>query len=92
MKCENEKTHDCYQCKFRTNIPGSDHSRCVVMEKADKKNGGLLGFVVGVTGVLPNGIQIHPTGSANGWAIWPLNFDPVWIEKCEYYKPSTTEL
>ena len=27
-------------------------------------------------------VKINPHGLANGWANWPLNFDPGWIDEC----------
>jgi hypothetical protein len=28
------------------------------------------------------GIIINPHGLRMGWASWPINFDPIWIEHC----------
>lgn len=27
----------------------------------------------------------NPHGVKNGWCIWPVNFDPVWIDECLFY-------
>jgi hypothetical protein len=26
-------------------------------------------------------------GIFKGWALWPVNFDPVWLERCEGFEP-----
>ncbi len=26
-------------------------------------------------------------GIANGWFVWPYNFDPTWLEACDGFKP-----
>ena len=25
-------------------------------------------------------------GMANGWCMWPMNFDPIWIKRCPLYE------
>jgi len=30
-------------------------------------------------------VQLNPHGVKNGWATWPLDFDPIWVEKCSFY-------
>lgn len=32
-------------------------------------------------------IEFHPQGVRNGWAIWPVNFDPVWLQRCDGFTP-----
>ena len=32
------------------------------------------------------GIKLDPIGVRGGWANWPMNFDPCWIELCKGYK------
>jgi hypothetical protein len=32
------------------------------------------------------GIVIHETGLRKGWANWPWDFDPVWIENCKGFE------
>jgi hypothetical protein len=27
-----------------------------------------------------------PHGICNGWFIWPINFDPVWLENCDGFE------
>lgn len=28
-------------------------------------------------------IKGNPHGIENGWFIWPVNFDPIWLESCD---------
>lgn len=28
-------------------------------------------------------------GIRKGWFVWPFNFDPVWLNTCDGYKPKT---
>jgi hypothetical protein len=30
-------------------------------------------------------IKLDPQGVKNGWANWPFDFDPVWVEKCDMF-------
>ena len=30
-------------------------------------------------------VQLNDHGVKNGWASWPIDFDPIWIEKCAFY-------
>jgi hypothetical protein len=34
---------------------------------------------------IENSISINEHGKKNGWALWPFDFDPIWIDKCEMY-------
>ena len=36
-------------------------------------------------------IQGHPHGIAKGWFIWPLNFDPIWLEACDGFEAKETK-
>ena len=56
---------NCYECKFRGEIPGDCHSSC---SNTHAK-------VVGAK---------H--GRVNGWFYWPVNFDPIWLEKCDGFE------
>lgn len=54
---------NCYSCGYRGTLPGSVHSRC----KFNWSKGGLS---------MPRG-KAH--GIQNGWWIFPVNFDPIWM-------------
>ena len=86
---------DCHNCKHVGNIVGSAHRCClhpavnalnsiVLVGQICSGNTKPLGSVVNKE----NGeeispiIKINPTGINGGWAYWPINFDPTWIETC----------
>ncbi len=92
---------NCYDCKYRGEVPGSAHSSCYHPLVAEVTKGDKLpmlklfaGFFAPVGRAPP--IQIrrdelhivgHPHGIAHGWFQWPYNFDPLWLENCDGYHP-----
>lgn len=68
--------NECYTCKYRRDIPGDAHSSCAKFDVAEAYY------------VLRNRLspQFAEHGINNGWAFWPMNFDPVWLEKCNFYE------
>lgn len=85
------KKHNCYTCRFRGEITGSAHSCCFLLERAHGSRGAGLGVFAAARGITPEKITLHPHGVTNGWAIWPINFDPVWVEECGYYEEQKPE-
>jgi hypothetical protein len=82
----------CYRCHFRSKIDGDRHSRCshpIVLEAMNSIAS--LGSVsvdpeltqrtLGVGGKTVS-VQLNSRGIEGGWAHWPHNFDPVWLEWC----------
>ena len=41
------------------------------------------------TGLKKPMVSLNDHGVKNGWANWPLNFDPVWVEECLLYNEKT---
>jgi hypothetical protein len=89
---------NCYDCKFRGEIPGSAHSCCTILKKdEDEKNPYTIMTELGLsTGKLElinehdrmPLVKLNEHGVNNGWAAWPLNFDPVWVESCPFETPN----
>ena len=87
---------DCYKCLMRDSVPGSAHSCCKALRyKAKHPNDPdvikleahlAIGFVEIKTDEGPV-IKIDPHGRKNGWANWPLEFDPTWVSECQFYLP-----
>lgn len=87
---------DCLNCKFRGEIPGSAHSCCEVTQHIpalSKVKSAMLDVAL-LTGKAKiksgdgsSAVELNPHGVKNGWASWPLDFDPIWITKCELFKP-----
>jgi len=75
----------CYTCKFRGEVPGSAHSKCLFgihALPADKAGKALSNSVKGITIGGEVLLEIDPVGIEGGWATWPFNFDPVWVVQC----------
>ena len=84
---------NCYDCDYRRSIPGDVHSACIhpaitVADRAlaplfmanDQRRGAAL-----LLNVVGNGYGIK-----NGWFMWPVNFDPVWLKSCNGFKLKET--
>lgn len=88
---------NCYKCEFRGTVPGSTHSSCNIVKKMlegldEGKISALeVALATGQASLDDNGepaVKRDPHGVKNGWAYWPLDFDPIWIE-CSLMKIST---
>ena len=93
---------NCYNCKFRGTVPGSAHSRCNVLSStcSDDSKVFELEIMLSTHRVqLTNKetgeplVKLNDHGIRNGWASWPIDFDPVWVEGCVFEtKKETNEL
>ena len=91
------KAPNCYECKYRADVPRSAHSSCQhpLVANTIKGNplleamaifasvGRVKPFTVG-TEMLR--VTANPHGITNGWFIWPVNFDPVWLLTCDGFE------
>ncbi len=81
----------CYECKHRGSIIGSAHSSCGVIRSTGSEKGMELEFMLAMRQVEMKDqdgnpiVDIDPHGIRNGWAAWPIDFDPVWIRSCKFY-------
>lgn len=80
----NKNKADCYKCKHRGTVPGDAHSCC----KYPGTSTGLFDF--SNENNLKIGMKLHIKGDAHGiqagYFMWPVNFDPVWLENCDGFK------
>ena len=85
---------NCYNCKFRGTVPGSAHSSCKVVrtllgDAPEAKVLELEMFLLLGKAKLTDGdedaVKLNPHGVKNGWASWPFDFDPVWVEECKLF-------
>lgn len=74
---------DCYKCEWRKPLVGNCHSSCNVDGKSS-----FLTFIESM--ILKATPKIDEHGAKNGWATWPLDFDPIWISDCPYFKGKET--
>ena len=88
---------NCYECKYREEIPGDAHICCnhpSVKIAKDDPMGQILASLAGVGLVDPINaksgklnIEGNPQAIQKGWFNWPWNFDPVWLENCDGFEP-----
>ena len=81
---------DCHNCKFVGNVAGSAHRSCNLIEDSAARillvSGHLeINVTDKETGEKVPAIEISEWGKSHGWAAWPLNFDPIWIDKCVFF-------
>ena len=89
---ENEK-QTCLTCMYRGPVPHSRHSSCHHPRVDDiMGDHDTLGMLIEnlAEGKVPYifdnlKIVVAPGAVANRYALWPFNFDPVWIESCSGY-------
>lgn len=71
----------CYKCVYRRHIPGDHHTCCAYPGTIT----GLFDFFSLKNFELAQKLNIsaNPHGVKNGWFLWPINFDPIWLENCD---------
>lgn len=79
-----KKKFDCYQCEYRGTIPGDAHSCC----NYPGTSTGILDYFSPKNPPIAKKLNIrsNPHGIRSGWFMWPVNFDPVWLENCDGFK------
>jgi hypothetical protein len=90
---------NCRECRYRRDLPGSAHSKCVhpntLRVHANPTAGmvALLGKRSGLTlmPLTPEAQALtvvgHEHGIRHGWFLWPVNYDPTWLEHCDGFTP-----
>ena len=84
-----ERKHDCWKCQYKVEKAGTAHIGCSVLREkrlTDKNVGRIIGIFAALAESPPDGIVVNEYGRSSGWATWPIDFDPVWIEKCIYFE------
>lgn len=81
---------NCCECKYRGNVPGDAHSCCEHPKIVDDPMGtffAIMGIGGGGSSAAEElNIQANPHGVKMGWFMWPVNFDPIWLENCDGFK------
>lgn len=77
----------CYECEHRRELIGDAHSSCVHPSASPMA---LLVFSAGQTEFRTLSLHVRGNthGVRSGWFLWPLNFDPVWLEICSGFQKS----
>lgn len=82
----------CYKCKYRGTVPGSAHSSCTVIRSTQEEKAEMLELLIaGGQLVLTDQddnpiVKLDEYGIKSGWANWPLDFDPTWVDSCGFFK------
>lgn len=86
MKVEHEdgpKANNCFKCKYSEKVTGSAHLSC----NACPATIGIAFLQYIATSRVPDltiggelKLKLDEHGVRSGWAYWPVNFDPVWVE------------
>jgi hypothetical protein len=79
-----ENKFNCYKCKFRGSVPGDAHSCC----RHPGNSTGMFDFLntENAKNAKKLNIKANSHGIRSGWFMWPVNFDPVWLENCDGFK------
>lgn len=81
-----KNTMNCHECKHCRNLPFDAHNSC---GHPVLSNGleWLAALSVHTTAEFkPFGLSVSEHGLRNGWANWPINFDPVWVNSCNQFQ------
>lgn len=79
---------NCYECRYRGDVPGDAHSRCLhpSVSNADENPFGAMVEMLGgkfKDAAKKLNVSANPHGVRRGWFLWPANFDPVWLLTCD---------
>ena len=76
---------NCYKCIYRGTVPGDCHSCC----RYPGNRTGILDYFAAENRDNAKKLNIrgNPHGIKMGWFMWPVNFDPTWLENCDGFKP-----
>jgi hypothetical protein len=69
--------HRCNTCEYAGSIPGNAHTTCnspVFKTENDK-----FVLFMAIVGGTPVGPRFEYNAFIQGWANWPVDFDPVWM-------------
>jgi hypothetical protein len=78
---------NCFTCAHRRDLAGDAHSSCSALGDRGLLAAGL--FLRGQTELKAGAIHVRGAthGVRSGWFMWPINYDPVWLEICSLHKP-----
>ena len=69
------------QCKYRGDLPGGTHSCC----RYPGNKTGMFDFFSeeNSKNIEKLNVKADSYGVRNGWFMWPINFDPIWLLNCD---------
>jgi len=78
-----ENKVDCYQCRYQGTTSYDNHICC---KYPGNKTGILDMFTQTSNNRKKLNIKADPVGVKHGWFMWPVLFDPVWLENCDGFE------
>ncbi len=90
---------NCYECQHRRELPGSAHSKCMHPATARvhaNPTAGMVSLLGKRTGLTSMPLTTEASalnvsgvehGIRHGWFLWPVNYDPTWLERCDGFTP-----
>lgn len=79
---------NCHNCVFKKNIPGDCHVACAHPAVVNNASKILLITLNGQSRELEPilGFHMHDHGVREGWATFPVNYDPIWmVGECKLF-------
>lgn len=81
---------ECNKCKFVGTVVGSAHKSCTVLQDSGLDIMVASGMAqIQITEKDGSNsrpaVEVSDWGKSHGWADWPIQFDPIWIEKCAFF-------
>jgi hypothetical protein len=76
---------NCHDCRWRGELPGDAHSCCnhPYLSQGNESMKWIAAQTFFLSGHFePLNVTADPHGIRKGWFLWPLNFDPVWLQSC----------
>lgn len=82
---------DCYSCKWKGSTDWSAHSSCnhpIFNEIEGSQFLPVMYMIKGLKSPFEKILNItyNQHGFNMGWFMWPINFDPVWLESCDGFE------
>ena len=69
---------NCHECQHSRGIPGDCHLDC--------REGLRQCFTREANEPVTIKVSLNEHGVRNGWAHWPFNFDPIWVQECNSFQ------
>lgn len=79
----------CYSCKRAVSVPNSAHTECMHpgrYREVPHFMAKIAGGSARTDAPAPLNIEASAESIKAGWFAWPINFDPVWLVRCDGYQ------
>ncbi len=81
---------NCFDCVFHSMLADSGaHIECnhpMRHREVNHLSAEIAGGTAATNARRPLSIKGSETATRKGWFAWPLNFDPIWLERCLGFK------